>query len=118
VAPWDAEEDGSDADFEVRGFITPRSAEDPVTGSLNAGLGLWLIGSVRAPDRYIASRARCLDELVAFTSSVQAWTSGWAAIQSPASRAKLTSEAMRSCCHARAAAELPPHELLGKVNLR
>jgi len=40
VAPWDAEEDGSDADFEVRGFITPRSAEDPVTGSLNAGLGL------------------------------------------------------------------------------
>jgi predicted PhzF superfamily epimerase YddE/YHI9 len=60
VAPWDAEEDGSDADFEVRGFITPRSAEDPVTGSLNAGLGLWLIGSVRAPDRYIASQGTVL----------------------------------------------------------
>ena len=37
VAPWDLEEDGTDANFEVRGFITARSAEDPVTGSLNAG---------------------------------------------------------------------------------
>src|SRR5262245_15713309 len=36
VAPWDAEKDGTDADFEVRAFITTRSAEDPVTGSLNA----------------------------------------------------------------------------------
>jgi PhzF family phenazine biosynthesis protein len=51
VAPWDAEKDGADADFEVRGFVTTRSAEDPVTGSLNAGLGQWLIGSGLAPVR-------------------------------------------------------------------
>jgi PhzF family phenazine biosynthesis protein len=60
VAPWDAEKDGSDANFEVRGFITTRSAEDPVTGSLNAGLGQWLIGSGVAPNRYIASQGTAL----------------------------------------------------------
>jgi len=60
VAPWDTERDGTDANFEVRGFITSRSAEDPVTGSLNAGLGQWLIGSGRAPDRYIASQGTVL----------------------------------------------------------
>lgn len=60
VAPWDAEKDGTDANFEVRGFITSRSAEDPVTGSLNAGLGQWLIGSGLAPDRYIASQGTVL----------------------------------------------------------
>src|SRR5262245_36449326 len=43
VAPYDMEKDGTDASFEVRAF-TARSAEDPVTGSLNAGLAQWLIG--------------------------------------------------------------------------
>jgi predicted PhzF superfamily epimerase YddE/YHI9 len=56
VAPRDSEEDGTDANLEVRGFITARSAEDPVTGSLNVGLGLWLIGSGNAPDRHIANQ--------------------------------------------------------------
>ena len=28
----------------------------PVTGSLNAGLGEWLIGSGRAPERYLAAQ--------------------------------------------------------------
>jgi PhzF family phenazine biosynthesis protein len=60
VAPWDPEKDGTDANFEVRGFITTRSVEDPVTGSLNAGLGQWLIASGRAPDRYIASQGAVL----------------------------------------------------------
>jgi PhzF family phenazine biosynthesis protein len=60
VAPWDAEKDGSGANFEVRAFITARSAEDPVTGSLNAGLGQWLIGSGIAPNRYIASQGTAL----------------------------------------------------------
>jgi len=60
VAPWDAEKDGGDAHFEVRAFITTRAAEDPVTGSLNAGLGQWLIGSGIAPDRYIASQGTAL----------------------------------------------------------
>jgi len=60
VAPWDAQRDGTDANFEVRAFISARSAEDPVTGSLNAGLGQWLIGSGIAPDRYIASQGTVL----------------------------------------------------------
>jgi len=60
VAPWDAQKDGADANFEVRAFITTRSAEDPVTGSLNAGLGQWLIGSGIAPERYIASQGTAL----------------------------------------------------------
>jgi PhzF family phenazine biosynthesis protein len=43
--------------FEVRGFVShPNLYEDPVTGSLNAGLAQWLIGSGRAPARYIASQ--------------------------------------------------------------
>ena len=60
VAPWDAQEDGADANFEVRAFISTRSAEDPVTGSLNAGLGQWLIGAGIAPDRYIVSQGTVL----------------------------------------------------------
>jgi len=60
VAPWEAEKDGTDANFEVRAFITSRSAEDPVTGSLNAGLAQWLIGSGIAPDRYVTSQGTVL----------------------------------------------------------
>lgn len=61
VAPWDPAVDGDDAQFEVRAFI-PGSAvpEDPVTGSLNAGLGQWLIGSGRAPEAYVASQGTAL----------------------------------------------------------
>jgi len=48
---------GSDCAFEVRGFIgRPSLYEDPVTGSLNAGLGEWLIGAGRAPERYLAAQ--------------------------------------------------------------
>jgi PhzF family phenazine biosynthesis protein len=56
IAPWDAARDGTEAHFEVRAFITTRAAEDPVTGSLNAGLAQWLIGAGLAPDAYIASQ--------------------------------------------------------------
>ena len=34
----------------------PAFSEDPVTGSLNAGLAEWLIASGRAPDRYVAAQ--------------------------------------------------------------
>jgi PhzF family phenazine biosynthesis protein len=34
--------------------------EDPVTGSLNAGLAQWLIGSGRAPTAYVASQGTVL----------------------------------------------------------
>ncbi|GAA5168912.1 PhzF family phenazine biosynthesis protein [Ornithinimicrobium tianjinense] len=45
-------------DVEVRAFFRdgPHLVEDPVTGSLNAGLGQWLVGSGRLPDRYVAGQ--------------------------------------------------------------
>jgi PhzF family phenazine biosynthesis protein len=51
--------DGSDVDFEVRAFFADdkgQLVEDPVTGSLNASLAQWLIGSGRAPDSYVAAQ--------------------------------------------------------------
>jgi PhzF family phenazine biosynthesis protein len=59
VGPWDAAKDGGDAQFEVRAF-TAAGFEDPVTGSLNAGLAQWLIGSGIAPSRYVASQGSVL----------------------------------------------------------
>ncbi|MEF0938923.1 PhzF family phenazine biosynthesis protein [Rhizobium sp. BR 362] len=59
VAPWNTGEDQRDADFEVRAF-TAAGFEDPVTGSLNAGLAQWLIGSGIAPPSYIASQGTVL----------------------------------------------------------
>jgi len=54
VAPQAA---GEDTDFEVRGFVAPIGIdEDPVTGSLNAGLAQWLIGEGLAPARYVAAQ--------------------------------------------------------------
>jgi PhzF family phenazine biosynthesis protein len=58
VAPWSAA-DGKEAQFEVRAF-TQRGTEDPVTGSLNAGLAQWLIGAGLAPERHIASQGTVL----------------------------------------------------------
>ncbi len=60
VGPWNASTDGDAAQFEVRALIPPRSTEDPVTGSLNAGIAQWLIGAGIAPDRYIASQGTVL----------------------------------------------------------
>jgi PhzF family phenazine biosynthesis protein len=59
VGPWTAA-DGEGADFEVRAFIPSRASEDPVTGSLNAGLAQWLIGGGLAPNAYIASQGTAL----------------------------------------------------------
>jgi PhzF family phenazine biosynthesis protein len=49
---------GDDARFEVRAFFPGNQGvtEDPVTGSLNAALGQWLIGSGQAPRRYVAAQ--------------------------------------------------------------
>ena len=58
VAPW---ADGGDAQFEVRAFIPNLPGyEDPVTGSLNAGLAQWLIRAGLAPARYVASQGTAL----------------------------------------------------------
>jgi PhzF family phenazine biosynthesis protein len=60
VAPWEAK-DGTDAQFEVRAFIPGDGVtEDPVTGSLNAGLGQWLIGAGLAPQRYVAGQGTAI----------------------------------------------------------
>ncbi|MDR7160387.1 PhzF family phenazine biosynthesis protein [Arthrobacter sp. BE255] len=49
------------ADFEVRTFIPgDAAAEDPVTGSFNAGVAQWLIGSGRAPASYTAAQGTVL----------------------------------------------------------
>ena len=48
---------GGDADFEVRAFIPSIGAgEDPVTGSLNAGMAQWLIPAGHAPSAYVVSQ--------------------------------------------------------------
>lgn len=50
----------SDAAVEVRAFVPDIGvAEDPVTGSLNAGLGQWLAGRV-LPAAYVASQGTVL----------------------------------------------------------
>lgn len=59
VAPWDPTKDGREADFEVRAFSSA-GFEDPVTGSLNAGIAQWLIGNGIAPPSYIASQGTVL----------------------------------------------------------
>ncbi|WP_375387018.1 PhzF family phenazine biosynthesis protein [uncultured Amnibacterium sp.] len=44
---------GGPADFEVRAFVPDLGVdEDPVTGSLNAGIGTWFFGSGRASGSY------------------------------------------------------------------
>jgi predicted PhzF superfamily epimerase YddE/YHI9 len=53
---------GSPAAFEVRAFFPKdgTTVEDPVTGSLNASLAQWLLGSGRATAPYIASQGTVL----------------------------------------------------------
>jgi len=52
---------GSECQFEVRAFAASVGIpEDPVTGSLNAGLAQWLIGAGLAPARYVAAQGQRL----------------------------------------------------------
>jgi len=52
---------GGPADLEVRGFVPGMGlAEDPVTGSLNAGLAGWLIGAGVLPARYTVAQGTAL----------------------------------------------------------
>jgi len=53
---------GDECAFEVRAFFPGNNgmAEDPVTGSLNAGLAQWLIAAGLAPPRYVASQGTAL----------------------------------------------------------
>lgn len=57
IAPWNAERDGDDAQFEVRAFISGDGMpEDPATGSLNAGIAQWLLSEGLAPASYVVSQ--------------------------------------------------------------
>jgi PhzF family phenazine biosynthesis protein len=52
---------GRGTQFEVRAFVSPLGIdEDPVTGSLNASLAQWLIGSGAAPERYVAAQGTAM----------------------------------------------------------
>jgi PhzF family phenazine biosynthesis protein len=52
---------GEDTTFEVRSFVPGLGvAEDPVTGSLNAGIAQWLIGAGLAPSQYVAAQGSAL----------------------------------------------------------
>jgi PhzF family phenazine biosynthesis protein len=60
IAPWDDAAPG-EPQFEVRAFVPSVGVgEDPVTGSLNAGLAQWLIGAGLAPSRYVAAQGTAL----------------------------------------------------------
>jgi PhzF family phenazine biosynthesis protein len=54
--------EGSETAFEVRGFFPKdaATAEDPVTGSLNASLAQWLLATGRARAPYVASQGTAL----------------------------------------------------------
>ena len=54
--------DGSPEAFEVRAFFPKQgaTAEDPVTGSLNASLAQWLLASGRARASYVARQGTAL----------------------------------------------------------
>ncbi|WP_194274011.1 PhzF family phenazine biosynthesis protein [Variovorax paradoxus] len=59
--PAAAPDDGEKIDLEVRAFAAAVGVEeDPVTGSLNAGLAEWLIADGHMPERYVAAQGQCL----------------------------------------------------------
>ncbi len=65
-AAFDPVKDGTSAQFEVRAFSVEDGGvghEDPVTGSLNAGLAKWLIKSRIAPPEYVVSQGTALRRL-------------------------------------------------------
>lgn len=71
-----------DTQFEVRAFFPTKNGltEDPVTGSLNAAMGQWLIAEGLAPESYVASQGTCLGRAgrvhVARDATGQVWVGG------------------------------------------
>lgn len=60
VGPWQPG-DGTEAQLEIRAFVPGEGVkEDPVTGSLNAGVAQWMIAAGLAPSRYVASQGTAL----------------------------------------------------------
>ncbi|MCQ2000650.1 PhzF family phenazine biosynthesis protein [Arthrobacter zhaoxinii] len=73
-------DDGEETDFEVRAFAPGHGVpEDPVTGSLNAGLAQWLIGAGLAPERYTVTQGTVLERsglVRIFTRDRRIWVGG------------------------------------------
>jgi PhzF family phenazine biosynthesis protein len=71
---------GAGTNYEVRTFIPgDAAAEDPVTGSFNAGAAQWRIGSGRAPSSYVASQGTALGRkgrIHIETDGVDIWVGG------------------------------------------
>lgn len=71
---------GGPADHEVRAFVLGQGLqEDPVTGSLNAGFGVWLIGAGLAPATYTARQGTVLGragDVYLRTENGQVWVGG------------------------------------------
>jgi len=64
-AAFNPVKDGTSAQFEVRAFSAEAAVghEDPVTGSLNAGLARWLIEARMAPSEYVVSQGIVLKRM-------------------------------------------------------
>ncbi|GAU65728.1 putative phenazine biosynthesis protein [Streptomyces sp. NBRC 110611] len=71
---------GSPLEYEVRAFCLPAGVrEDPVTGSLNAGIAQWLIGDGTAPRAYRAGQGTRLGRRGVLTVRAQddeVWVGG------------------------------------------
>ena len=79
VGPYPA---GSPAAFELRAFFTDHNGslrEDPVTGSLNASVAQWLLGSGRAKAPYVAAqgtRLGCAGRIFISQDAKGIWVGG------------------------------------------
>lgn len=78
IGPHDT---GGPADFEVRAFCPELAVpEDPVTGSLNAGLAIWLIRAGLVPESYTVRQGTVLgrsgDVRVSTDDTGQIWVGG------------------------------------------
>ena len=61
IGPHDEHREAIGADFEVRAFCPDIAApEDPVTGSLNAGFALWLVGEGHLPPDYVVRQGTAM----------------------------------------------------------
>lgn len=71
---------GGPADYEVRAFVPQLGvAEDPVTGSLNAGFARWLIDAGLAPASYTVSQGTALQRagrLTVTSEGTDVWVGG------------------------------------------
>jgi PhzF family phenazine biosynthesis protein len=69
---------GAEAAFELRAFVDG-TGEDPVTGSLNAAVAQWLIGTGQAPRSYVASQGTRLQRrgrIYVHASAGEIWIGG------------------------------------------